>query len=41
MPTTGVPEGVGVATPVPIPAAVWLLGSGLIGLVGLRKRFKK
>jgi hypothetical protein len=29
-----------VVAPVPIPAAVWLLGSGLIGLVGLR-RFKK
>lgn len=27
--------------PVPVPAAVWLLGSGLIGLVGLRRRFKK
>jgi len=26
--------------PVPIPGAVWLLGSGLIGLVGLRRRFK-
>jgi hypothetical protein len=24
---------------VPIPAAVWLLGSGLIGIVGLRNRF--
>lgn len=24
--------------PVPVPAAVWLLGSGLLGLVGLRKR---
>jgi len=23
---------------VPIPAAVWLLGSGLIGLVGLSRR---
>lgn len=23
----------------PIPGAVWLLGSGLIGLVGLRRRF--
>jgi hypothetical protein len=26
---------------VPIPGAVWLLGSGLIGLVGLRKKFEK
>lgn len=28
-------------TPTPIPGAVWLLGSGLVGLVGLRKRFAK
>ena len=27
--------------PVPIPAAVWLLGSGLIGLVGLRRKFRR
>jgi hypothetical protein len=26
------------ATPTPIPAAAWLLGSGLMGLVGMRKR---
>lgn len=26
--------------PTPIPAAAWLLGSGLIGLVGMRRRFK-
>jgi hypothetical protein len=26
---------------VPIPAAVWLLGSGLVGLIGLRRRMKK
>ena len=26
---------------VPIPAAIWLLGSGLIGLFGIRRRFKK
>ena len=26
---------------VPVPAAVWLLGGGLIGLVGLRRRYKK
>jgi hypothetical protein len=28
------------SAPVPIPAAVWLLGSGLIGLIGVR-RFRK
>jgi hypothetical protein len=27
--------------PVPIPGAIWLLGSGLMGLVGLRRRFTK
>ena len=27
--------------PVPIPPAAWLLGSGLIGLVAIRRRFKK
>jgi|GEM_PF-4130487 len=26
------------ASPVPVPAAVWLLGSGLIGLIGVRRR---
>lgn len=25
----------------PIPSAVWLLGSGLIGIVGIRRKFKK
>ncbi|MGZ6193266.1 MAG: VPLPA-CTERM sorting domain-containing protein, partial [Syntrophales bacterium] len=25
----------------PIPAAVWLLGTGLLGLVGIRRRFKE
>jgi len=28
-------------TTVPIPGAVWLLGSGLIGIVGIRRKFKK
>ena len=26
-----------VAAPVPVPVAVWLLGSGMIGLVGIRR----
>ena len=30
-----------VTAPVPIPAAAWLLGSGLVGLVGLRRKMKK
>jgi hypothetical protein len=28
-------------TAVPIPAAAWLLGSGLLGLVGIRRRMRK
>jgi hypothetical protein len=28
-------------TPVPVPAAVWLFSSGLVGLVGLRRKLKK
>lgn len=31
-------EAVGVINAVPIPGAVWLLGSGLLGLVGIRRR---
>jgi hypothetical protein len=27
-------------TPIPIPGAIWLLGSGLLGMIGLRRRFK-
>jgi len=30
-----------VADPIPIPGAVWLLGSGLIGIVGIRRKIKK
>ena len=29
------------ASAVPIPSAIWLLGSGLTGIVGIRKKFKK
>ena len=32
---------IAVYNPVPIPGAIWLLGSGLIGLVGIRRKFKK
>ena len=28
------------ASQVPVPAAVWLLGSGLVGLAGLRRKFR-
>lgn len=30
-----------IMTPVPVPGALWLLGSGLIGLVGIRRKFKR
>jgi hypothetical protein len=30
-----------IVSPVPIPAAFWLLGSGLLGLIGFRKKFRK
>ena len=30
-----------VAAPVPVPTAIWLLGSGLIGLVGVSRRKKQ
>lgn len=30
-----------VVSPVPIPAAAWLLGSGLLGLLGIRRKLQK
>ncbi len=30
----------GIQTVVPLPAALWLLGSGLIGIVGIRRKFR-
>lgn len=35
------PTGVTYANNVPIPSAVWLLGSGVLGLVGFRRKFRK
>ena len=37
-PCSAVPSFVGTYSVVPVPAAVWLFGSGLIGLVGLARR---
>jgi hypothetical protein len=34
-------EGVVEAAPVPVPAAMWLFGSGLVGLLGLARRNRK
>ena len=34
-------DGVDQASPVPIPGAVWLLGSGLLAMGGLRRKFGK
>jgi sugar lactone lactonase YvrE len=36
--TTNGPWGLAVVTAVPIPAAIWLFGSGLLGLTGLARR---
>jgi PEP-CTERM motif len=30
----------GLLTPVPVPAAVWLFGSGLLGLIGIARKKK-
>ena len=30
-----------VGAPVPVPAAIWLLGSGLLGLLGIRRKISK
>jgi hypothetical protein len=35
---TAYPLDVPFASAVPVPAAVWLLGSGLLGLIGIRRR---
>jgi hypothetical protein len=35
-------DGISLSSPssVPIPSALWLIGSGLIGLAGLRRKFR-
>jgi hypothetical protein len=31
-------DGFADVAPVPVPAAVWLLGSGVLGLLGIRRK---
>lgn len=38
---TGTLLGDGCTSPVPVPAAAWLLGSGLVAVAGLRKKSRK
>lgn len=38
---TGNISGLTASNPVPIPPAAWLLGSGLVGLVAFRRKFRK
>jgi hypothetical protein len=37
---TGGSHGSGWVSPTPVPPTVWILGSGLLGLIGIRKRMK-
>jgi hypothetical protein len=40
LPATGSSVWVGTVTPVPLPAALWLFGSGIVGLVGVLRRMR-
>ena len=39
--TVTAPDMATITTPVPLPAVLWLLGSGLIGLVGIRRNVRR
>jgi len=41
VPSYGIALSTAEVSTVPIPAAAWLFASGLFGLVGIRRRFKK
>ena len=34
-------DGADIGAPVPVPAAVWLLGSGLLGIIGIRRKISR
>ena len=39
--TVTAPDTATITTPVPLPASIWLFGSGLIGFVGIRRNVRR